>query len=55
MRDQAEKGTNILLNFCRYLDAHRLIFATKGKGEEAFDEFVKELESRGARRKYLVR
>lgn len=32
-----------------------VFFATKGKGEEAFDEFVKELESRGARGKYLVR
>ena len=48
----SRKGHKYITQFVD-LDTRRLIFATEGKGEETFAEFVKELEPRGDRRENI--
>lgn len=46
----SRKGYDYITNFVD-LDTRQLIYCTKGKGEDTFERFVKELESRGGDRK----
>ncbi|MGN0233846.1 MAG: ISL3 family transposase [Bacteroidaceae bacterium] len=48
----SQKGHNYITNFVD-LDTRQLIFCTSGKGEDTFDAFVKELESRGGHRQNI--
>lgn len=44
----SRKGHKYITQFVD-LDTRKLIFATAGRGQETFDEFVRELEARGGR------
>lgn len=48
----SRKGHKYITNFVD-LDTRRLIFCTQGKGEDAIERFVEELENRGGNRKNI--